>query len=67
MDLSFCFQQEELQEEKEEKTSDIDGAPLEDVDGIPLIDHSKNADLDGEELKDVNGVPSMFLWSVNVG
>ncbi|BFZ00599.1 hypothetical protein BsWGS_03638 [Bradybaena similaris] len=51
-------QQEESPEHKDDKPVDIDGAPLEDVDGFPLTEHVKpDADIDGEELKSVNGLP----------
>ncbi|XP_005103625.1 U2 snRNP-associated SURP motif-containing protein isoform X3 [Aplysia californica] len=51
-------QREEPQEEKDEESVEVDGAPLEDVDGIPLAEKSLVADVDGEELKeDVDGLP----------
>ncbi|CAG5128807.1 unnamed protein product, partial [Candidula unifasciata] len=51
-------QPEESPEHKEDKPVDIDGAPLEDVDGFPLSESAKpEPDIDGEELKSVNGLP----------
>lgn len=61
----MSFQQEESPEHKDDKPVDIDGAPLEDVDGFPLTEHVKpDADIDGEELKSVNGLPCMCLLSL---
>ncbi|CAL1542099.1 unnamed protein product [Lymnaea stagnalis] len=50
---------EDSPERKPEKSIDLDGAPLEDVDGIPLTGVSKNGpDIDGDDVKeDVDGLP----------
>ncbi|KAH9509427.1 U2 snRNP-associated SURP domain-containing protein [Bulinus truncatus] len=52
---------DESPERKLEKTIDLDGAPLEDVDGIPLTGLPKSApDIDGDDIKeDVDGLPLM--------
>uniref|UniRef100_A0A0B7ALJ1 CID domain-containing protein n=1 Tax=Arion vulgaris TaxID=1028688 RepID=A0A0B7ALJ1_9EUPU len=56
--LIMPIKQEESPEHKEEKVVDIDGAPIEDVDGFPLSEQAKHTtDVDGEELKSVNGLP----------